>query len=78
MEKWGSLGFEPRFFGGYMLGMASKLIFTGKLGLESPAQHQLNISNNRLKMLSDRLKRGLILFLETVLNPFGFRDGQPH
>jgi hypothetical protein len=38
--KVGPLRFEPTLFGGYMFVMASKMIFTGKLGFESlPRRH---------------------------------------
>lgn len=73
--KSGPFGFEPKLFGGYCED-CFKMVFTGKLRFKSLAQHWLNISNNTLKMLSDRLKRELILFLEKVLNPFGYGDGK--
>jgi hypothetical protein len=40
-------------------------VFTGKLGLGSTAQWQLNIFNNSLKIVYNRLKRELIIPLKT-------------
>jgi hypothetical protein len=44
-------------------------IFTGKKVLGSPAQHQLNIFNNVVKMLSDPLRRKIILSFINSFDP---------